>query len=504
MDADLISLRGIFKKSSKLSVSSFAGYGLTVWASFVIARILGPESVGVLALVGVWRFYCGLVRPGLIAAASRDMPHMLGEGREKEARDLQNIAVTGEVVLSLAPVAVMLAAGFFYDSSIVRRTLWLSAIVAEIVMLQTLFTSLLYVYQRFDLLARLRFLNSMVTPVLILLTVSSLGIYSPVLMPSVTGVLALAIVFSHRRIMDYRIAWDWTTARAMLKVGLPLTALTFVGWAYFMSDRPAILAAGVSLAVIGYYSFASNLIQGVAQVFSDFAAVLQPIFWSEIGRRGGVSSLSRDIMRTWVPYMTIACAMATCGQAAFGAVVALVAPKFAPSVPVFEILVFILVFSNSTTLPNLVLNCRAVNRQNFNLALFTIGLVSNILALYAVARSGYSLTVVAIVSMAIDMVIAIIGYSVIHKYIFRSWREALPFYGWLCGLAFVTLGVYLIFRSNSLVYTDGGNLWMPLLRRTLIAVGVWGGVGLILVRWVRRIGGSTSEARCGVQVVPLR
>ena len=304
MDADSLSLWGIFKKSSKLSASSLLGFVLMLWANFTIARVLGPETVGVLALVGVWRFYTGLVKPGLLAGASRDIPHLLGEGNEIEARRLQNVAITGEVIFSLLPLAVIIAAGFCYGSSVIRATLWFTAIVFEITALQTIFTGMLYVHQRFEIIARIRFLTSLVTPALIIITVSWLGIYSPVLAPGITGLVALTMVFGYRQVIAYQLAWDWTSARMMFKVGLPLTALTFVGWAYFMSDRPAILAAGVSLAVVGYYSFASTLIQAAAQVFYDFAAVLQPILWKEVGRFGAVSSLNRDIVRTWIPYMT--------------------------------------------------------------------------------------------------------------------------------------------------------------------------------------------------------
>ncbi|HXQ24451.1 MAG TPA: oligosaccharide flippase family protein [Candidatus Acidoferrales bacterium] len=492
----------ILRSSSKLSAASLVGMVLSFAVSLMTGRILGPENVGVLALVGVWTFYTQLVRPGFLAAATRDMPHLIGRGELDEARRIQNIGMTGELAFVLLPFSIVFVAGFFYDTPLVRSAMWVAAVASAATTLQGMLSSTFAAYQRFDVLTRIRFVMSMVSPIGILLTLRWLGVFSPLVMPAVTGMAVLAIVWYYRDVIQYRPAWDWATGLDLMKVGLPLVALTFVGWAYFMSDRPALLAAGVSLTTLGYYSFASNLVRGMGQMTWDFTAVFQPMLYQEMGRQGSARGVSQNLLRVWVPYTAAGCAVTTFGQAGFGALVDWVAPKFAPSVPVFEMLVFILVFQNSSQLPNLLLNSKAINRQNFNVLLWTGGLALNVAVLYAVAHAGYSLFAVATASMSVDLVIALVGYACIHGYLFASLEAAIPFYGWMSGVALVSVGLYLVFQCGPFVYVAGGTVWTPLLLRTLTAAVVWSGVGLAMWQWWRPGEAVTAVAAAVLEASP--
>jgi len=469
------------------------GYGLSLATSLVTARVLGPEGVGILALVGVWTFYLRQLRPGWVSAAGREMPPLLGSGQRGEARRIQNVALTGELVCSVVPCAVLVVAGWWSSSPIVRTSLWISAGVFGITTLQGSLQSLLYVYQRFDLIVRMNLVLSVAGPIGVLLTLRWLGIYSPLVMPAVAAALAVMLLARHRELIGYRPAWDWATGARMAKVGFSLSCLSAVGWAYFMSDRPALLAAGLPLAVVGYYAFASNLVRGLAQVFWDFTAVLQPMLWQEIGRRGSVQGVSGEIVRVWVPYMAAGCAVITLGQAVFGAVVKWVAPTFAPSVPVFEILLFLLVFQNATQLPNLILSSALVNRQNFLLRFWAAGLVLNVTVLYTLARVGCGLPALAAASMAVDVVIVIISYAAIHRDLFASWKPARRWYGSLVGLAALTVGLYGMLQCRVFAYSPGGSVWVPLALRTGTALLVWGGVALGVRQWWVSTGSHVTE-----------
>lgn len=472
----------IFRRSSKLSVVNLTGYGLSLLTGLVVARLLGPENVGILAVVGVWTFYLRLLRPGWLSVAGREMPPLFGSGQHGEARRIQNVALTGELLFSLIPCVVLVVAGALSHHLVIRISLWLSAAAFAVTTVQSAFQGLLFVYHRFDLVVRMTLILSIGGPAGTLLMLPWLGIYSPLVMPALAAAMALIVVVRQRELFRFRPAWDWATGKRLTRVGVSLTLLTAVGWAYLMSDRPAILAAGIPLATFGYYAFASNVVRGLAQVFWDFTAVLQPALWQEMGRRGSVQDISAEIMRVWVPYVAAGCAAVSFGQAAFGAVVAWIAPAFARSVQVFEVLLFVLVFHSATQLPNLILSASLVNRQHILVLLGGGGLALNVVVLYLLARAGCGLPIIAAASMGVDAVIAVVGYAAMHWHLFRSWKPALGWYGMLVGLAALTVVVYGVFQHGALTYSPGRHIG-PLVLRTLIASSVWGSVAVLMRRW---------------------
>jgi len=483
----------ILSRSSRLSLASATGFALTLAANLVIGRYLLPEDVGILALVGVWTFYCQLVRPGFLAVAGRDVPHLLGAGQGEDARHVQNVALTGELLFAVIPFAIVCAAGFFYHNRTIRFAFWIAAVAMLVSSVQTTLSSMFYVYRRFDIATQLRLVLSVIAPVGILMSIRRLGIFSPLVMPGLAAACGLLIYGMHRKVIGFRFAWDRKLARYMVVVGIPFSLMTLVSWGYFMSDRPALIAAGVSLAVIGYYSFASNLIRSVAQVFWDFTAVFQPLLWHEIGRQGSVAAVAPQLTRVWVPYTAAACAAASLGQALFGAAVRGVAPRFIPSVPIFEILVFILVFYNASQLPNLVLNSKSVGRQNSTLVLWSGGLVLNLMLLYGLARSGFSIYAIAAASMMVDLAVTIVGYALSHQYLFASAAAAESFYRWQIGLVVVAVGMYFLLQMQSVQYGNGVNIWFTGAVRASIAFAVWSVIGLALWRWWSSLGASRLE-----------
>lgn len=480
--AAALSPQHIFKQSSKLSAVKVIGCFVALAVNIVAARVLGPEKIGILALIGAWVFYLRLVRPGLISAASREIPHLLGKGQAEQARALQNIALTGELAWTFVPCLVLLGVGFFYSSALVRFGFWASSAAFLVNFMQEASVNLLAARQRFDLIARWNAVMSIAAPLGVLLTIHWLGVYAPLLIPAAAAGIALVFMRETRKAISYRPQWNWPAARSMAKVGISLTLLTLVLWAYFMSDRPAILAAGLSLTAVGYYAFASNIVRGVAQVFWDFTGVLQPILWKEMGRRGSVAAVRGELVRLWIPYMVAGCTAVTLGQAAFGAVVAWLVPRFAPSVAVFELLAFLLVFQNATQLPNLILNSTTLGRQNTLIALWSAGLAFNVAVLYALARAGFSLKAIAAASMAIDLAVAIAGYAAIHRYLFSSWRQARGFYSWLCAAAAAVVGLYAAFQQGIFAYQPRHEA-SALMWRLLLSACVWGVFWALVYRW---------------------
>lgn len=480
----MLNALAIFKQSRRLSAVNLLGYALALVVGIMTARALGPENMGVLALIGTWAFYVQLVKCGLLDGAGREMAHRLGQGRGEEARRIQNIAMTGEFASLALLAGLLVIIGWCYHTPVVRIGLWLAAISVVLNGVRVIWTTPLTIHQRFDIIARVNLLLAVVTPLGVLLTLRKLGIYSPLVMPVVTGLLAVLLLSRSRRLVAYRRVWEWATARRLMSEGFPLALLTMVMWAYFMSDRPAILAAGLSLTMVGYYTFAANFVRGLAQLFWDFTSVLQPSLWRSFGAHGSVRAVSHEVTRLWLVYTFVSCAMATAAQAGFGALVHWVAPRFIPSIRIFEVLVFLLVAQNSIQLPTLLLNSKVLNRQHVSLWLWGAALVINTAALYGLARAGMSLVGIAAASMGIDAVLAVIAYGTVHGELIASPRMAKTFYSRLIGLVVISVGLYGLFQWGPFAYDEAHAVWPPLLLRSVTACVVWGGLAVAIAhRW---------------------
>jgi O-antigen/teichoic acid export membrane protein len=501
MNPDALKPLAIFKQSSKLSMTYVVGYGLAFVANIATARVLGAELVGVLAVVGVWMFYLRLLQPGLLNALSREMPHLLGQGDVAGARRLQNVALTGELIFAGVPLLVLFLAGWTTSHSLIRIGLWLSMAAFSITAMQHALMVPLYARQRFDLIVRITVAVSVLQPLGVLVSLPWLGIYSPWLMPSVAGIIALGILWRHREVVQYRPMLERATARQLIRVGLPLTALGFFQWGYLATDRAAMLAAGVPLAMFGMYALASNVVRALAQVFWDFTSVLQPILWKSLGQHGSVRGISREVTSLWLVYTAMGCVAVTLAQVGFGALVGWWLPTFAQAVPVFEILVFLLVFQNSTQLPTLLLNSTLLNRQHVSLLLWGGALAVNAAAIFAAARAGLGLEAIAATSIGVDVVVAGASYVVTHRSLFNNPHAAWRFYGGLLGLAAVTLGLYLVFQWRPLAYEPTRAVWESLVRRALLALAVWAAVAVVVWRrWVRT--GDTVGEPSVIQAAP--
>jgi O-antigen/teichoic acid export membrane protein len=102
--------RNSLKFTSVKTVAALLGLGVTLYA----ATILRPEEYGTYGLLILWITYANLVTPGTNNAASREIPILLGKGRDEAARRLQNVSISAELFFTVIPAAVIIAAAFCY------------------------------------------------------------------------------------------------------------------------------------------------------------------------------------------------------------------------------------------------------------------------------------------------------------------------------------------------------------------------------------------------------
>lgn len=470
----MIGPREIFRHSSKISGASLVGAALSLPAGIVVARILGPELLGTVGIVALWLQYAGWARPGLMAAAYREMPHLLGQGKEEAALRLQNVAMTFEGLAAIVPVAVMLAFAFWYRNPVLRFGLAVAALQFVLQTANYFRGSVQWVFQRFGIVARVTLGNRVAAPLLSLGGVTAAGAYGQLVAPAVLEGLTAGYYAVATPPLRFRPTWDRREALRMLRIGIPLSLLTLLYWSFRIADR-TMVASWLPLAQLGFFTFGLNYIALAIQFVADFTNVLQPGLYAELGRLGSVAPLRDQISRLAVLILAITCIGTNLAQAGFGAFVLWLVPKFEPSIRNFEVLAFNLACGTAPILPALLLYSSVLNRQNLMVVVQAAALAVNVGIGYLAFREGWGLPGIALSSVIAQLSLSAAYYAFAHEHLFAAApaRVALAFYGRLAGLLAFAAGIFLVMIAVAPYGPSHAPLAVLATRVGLVALG-WG------------------------------
>lgn len=406
--------RNAMKFTSVKLISAAAGLAVTLYA----ATILTPAEYGTYGLLALWLMYVGLVTPGIYSAASREIPVLLGQGRDEDALRVQNISVSAELLYIIIPTAVIIGASFFYTDTVLSIGLLIVAASYVANRLTGLWSHMNFIRQKFNTVALGSLVITIVSPVVILASLHWLKVYALIVGPLVAHAVALVYYFTKGNI-GFRFGLDKTEIIRLVKIGILLQGLGLMFWAFRMADR-TIIAAMLPLAQLGFYTFAVGFLTHALTFFNDFGRVLQPILWQEAGTADSVYKGFRDTRRIAV-YMALATAIAIpLAQLVFTLIATLLTTKYIDSIPIFNVLSYNLYLMAIAIIPGLILNSSLVNKQRLSLFFYSIGLAFNIGFDILVIKLGYGVIGVAWVTICTQGIVTLILYYLIRNYIYKN------------------------------------------------------------------------------------
>lgn len=493
----------IFRHSSKFSALSLVGYGLSIPVSIFVAGTLGPENYGIVGLIGLWIFYANLAKPGLLGAASREMPHLLGEGKAEQATQLQNVAISWESIYYVIPTAVIAASSLFFDDPVIKTGLLLTALAFALTILETTYGSIQWVHQRFSVITKVKFIQTVVTPLLMVGLVLAAGVYGVLIVPIVMSIVISIFYIRHSPKLGFKFEFDKASAIRLLKIGVVLQLLALVFWTFRTLDR-TLVAAWFSLAQLGYYSFALNFQLKLGDLISDFGRVLQTVLWRQLGTSGDASALKKDITLLALVVGIASAFLANISQASFGALVYWFLPKFSQSIPLFEILCFDLFFIASTIMPTLVLESSLINRQKMTTLIWSGGLLLVIGTAFLFSQQlGMGPAGVAWGFLAAQIAVAVVLFKTALVYILKQTADRLRFY--VGAVVLITLMASTWALLIGPLAFDPSNIAKSLILRSGAVIAIWGAFSAVVWFAIRRRGdlGLLLDGRDSEGVPPV-
>ena len=416
-----VTVVNILRQSVKFNAVNLFSKTISFPITIIIAMVLIPEEYGVIGFVGLFGMYANLINPGMVSAAQREMPYLLGKGEEEKALHLQNVAITSKFMYNFFPFLVILCASFLYSNELIRICLILTAISYIISSNTNYWPAFNHVRQRFNNVATGNLIGGITVPLVTLSLILWLKIYAVLIAPIVGAIFAF-VYYIRKAGIDYRFEFDWNELVRLTKIGLPLALLSLIFWGYRMADR-TMIAGFLPLHEMGLYTYAIGMVTFALMFFGDFGKVLQPVLWGSLGQARNHIEGFKPLYRIAV-YMSIATAVSIgiC-QIGFYLLVHLLTTNYIESIPVLNVLTFNIFLFSMVIVPLLVLTSTVVNKQTMTTKIWSVGLVLNIMLNYVVIKMGFGVIGVSWVTIGTQGLVTLILFFAARQYMFDTKKE---------------------------------------------------------------------------------
>ena len=413
-----ISVLNIARNSIKFSTINILAAIIALPVGIYVATVVSPEEYGVYGFLGLWLTYATLIRPGFTISGYREVPVLLGKGEDDKALRVQNISITSDMLYSVLPVIIILGASFFYDKPLMKYGLILTAVIYASTQLVNYWNSVNFIRQNFNIVAKGKFIATIVAPVVTVASVYWLKVYALLAAP-ICVALITGIYYWKWGPIHFRFTFDWKETTRLMKTGVILQAGTLVYWAFRLVDK-TIIAANLPMEQLGLYTFAMGLVMMILTIPADFTNVLQPIIYKELGKVRNVYEGFRDIRRVLVFLALGTAILIPLAQLAFYLVVSLITTKYTASIPVFNVLSYNIYLAAIVPAANIILTSSIVNKQKLCLFVDLIGLALSIAFCLLVIKWGYGIIGVAWVMIGCQCLVTLIVYFLARSYLCRS------------------------------------------------------------------------------------
>lgn len=433
--------------------------------SVLLPVLLVPAQLGIWNLMNVVIGYGANAHLGLLHGLNKRVPALRATDAAAELDQLKD-----SVLWVCLALALLLGAGLFASSFVVAPAHGAPLrIVAVVVVLQMAFVyyfCLLRGDNRFGEVSAGMVLSAVASCAAVL----GLAYVSPDPLHGALWGLAAAypLVLGYwylRGGYKFSLALEWSQVKAAFALGLPLIVLGFMDMIFLSLDR-WIIAAQLSDAVLGFYalgSMASNLLGLVPNSVSN---VLFPRMVQRFAVSGDNAATSALIL---LPARAISALMlfVTSGMAiALPVVIRLALPKYAPAIPLIQIIVpgaFFL--SLAYSVGNYVV---AVNRQRALISTLAIAICVTLALDLIALRLGWGAEGVAAATVAGYSIYGLSYLGIAVHLAKNRWRETLAFVFSHIGL-FALMAIALS-RTVAMVPADGG--WGAQLGRAVVRFAV--------------------------------
>ena len=297
--------RAVVRDSVAVAVGGQLERALGTLTAFALRWGLEPASLGVYTGLRLYLDNTNRSSLGVGLGAVQEIPVLLAEGREAEARLVSDVAYTTNTLTCFVYAAALVAVAVFWapgasTDPVGAEWKWGLAAVAGLALIkryETFLVAVLRARGAFTLTAELDVVESLASAVAVSLGLWLAGFWG---LLAAVGVLLLAkIAYAHaRHPLRFRFAWDGPTAWRLMRVGLPILANTAAFGAVQGLDRALILGRVPDGArAVGLYSIALMGTGWALDLAGRLVLVSYNAFQTTLGRTADPREVARQSLR---------------------------------------------------------------------------------------------------------------------------------------------------------------------------------------------------------------
>lgn len=457
--------RDVVRLAAVSSLAGIIGRIISVPTAILVAQVLGPFLLGILALLRLMQTYLGFSHLGLLAALPRNVPLAYGRGDREEAASITNVVVTGTAI-SAAIAALLLSAlylaGVTFNGALTPPRLGLLTAMFFTAMALSILRDHAKAEGRLMAIAKTDLFMTVALP---LMTVA--GVWVGKLegaLAAATLVNAASVLYSGRLLgwPRFKPVFDAGKTLELLRTG-SLVFVNKLGDNFFWSVDLLVIGALMTPRDVGLYSLTLGAIAAVHPFLWAFNNVVYRRIMEETGEKG-----TDDLTHyrkyagssSFVSYLLLNSLILGVAAIGLDAVVRVALPEFSESPPIMIVLTLGYTIYGSMVFMRYYLD--ATGQLPRRLSMVAGAVVVNVLLDYSAISLGFGLRGVA---WACTMAFALnAGFILIFcfRQIYGDWREGALFVVQLLVIAVLCF----VFLSAA----SGWSIWRP---DTVSRVHVW-------------------------------
>jgi len=298
-------------------------------ASFIALRWVPPAHLGAWQFALLLEQLLHFLRLGVPNAVNRQVPMLLGEGREQESTRIFQLGMTYMLLCgSLLSTVVLFALLFFPDFAHVQRNALIGlAVCAPLNMLVNLLEGML---RGTETIRKLAVCYLVLTPIGVISVElpANYGFEGYLARLCLLAAMQMGVMASVMP-LPLRLRWDVAGWFRLIKTGFPLYV-----WNYLSTLSASMLPWYVGIvggvAMLGQLGPANSLLALIALVPASFSSYLGPAQNFAFGRGHEPRILVQRLKKSFVITLGVTLVISLCGASIFGPVIRHWLPDYAP------------------------------------------------------------------------------------------------------------------------------------------------------------------------------
>lgn len=390
----------IFRDMLVYSGSSFVVQGIAFFLAIFVRSALGPEAMGVWALLQVFLTYAGFGSLGMLTAVCREIPILRGQGNSGDR--ILRIKNAGFTYLFLVSAVVSLAltigGTLLFVSNRLSADLFFGLLTISIVnilqRINNLQVQILHVENEFVLVSRFKVYSAIVNALLVFILVWRYGLngfFVGTILSYGFNLLYLCLI----KKMTFQLNWDREEIRQLLKSGVFLFALGMLTTLFSSIDKISI-GKFLGLKQLGIYTIATLAGGYIYLIPNIFQVVLLGRTLEKFGNQDDVAGRETYSTR---PGQLMAVYLSLCTAVIWITspyLCGVFLPKYTEGIPALKILIFGYCFLVLTSQIGHVL--MGYNKYRLMIPVALVLVVATLAGNYLAAKQGGGITVIAFIT----------------------------------------------------------------------------------------------------------